>query len=117
MTDPVEHVPLPAPQVPFTAQAALVKEHGALVPPPEPLHVHVRVVPHDVKPLSDAAVPAVHAPAVALHDPLIAAWQSCAAGTVNPPSTAVGVDRFVIVPSPRPPANALLPEHFRAPEL
>lgn len=50
-------------------QAELVYEHDAFDPPPEPLHVHVRVVPHDVAPLSPETEPVVHAPAVALHVP------------------------------------------------
>ena len=66
-TVPVVHAP-GAPHDPFTTHAALLNVHGAFVPPPEPLHVHERVVPHDVNPLSPATVPVVHAPG-APHDP------------------------------------------------
>ncbi len=43
----------------------------SLVPPPEPLHAHVRVVPQAVRPLSLPAVPVVQPSATALlHAPL-----------------------------------------------
>jgi hypothetical protein len=43
---------------------ALACEHGALVPPPEPLQVQVRVVLHAVAALSLTGLPVVHAPFV-----------------------------------------------------
>ncbi len=71
-TDPAVHAPGVAEHDPFTAQGGLFDEHDAFVPPPDPLQFHVRVVPHDVRPLSDATDPAVHAPGVAEHDPFTA---------------------------------------------
>ena len=47
-------------------------EQFAFVPPPDPLQVHVLVVPHAVAPLSPDTVPVEHAPTVALHAPFTA---------------------------------------------
>lgn len=65
-------------------------EQFALVPPPEPLQVHVRVVPHAVAPLSPDIVPAEQAPAVAPHAPL------------TPPPPTGGLHLMVWVYSPFP---------------
>ena len=67
-TLPDEHAP-GLPHTPFTTQAAFAFEQLSLVPPPEPLHVHVRVVPHAVAPLSPDTDPVEHAPAVEPHAP------------------------------------------------
>jgi len=58
------------PQVPLTAQSGFAFEQLAFEPPPEPLQVHVRVVPQAVAPLSPATDPDEQAPAVELHTPL-----------------------------------------------
>ncbi|WP_323809545.1 hypothetical protein [Sphingobium baderi] len=44
-------------------------EQLAVEPPFDPTHFQVRVVPHEVAPLSLLTEPAEHAPAVELHDP------------------------------------------------
>ncbi|MCE3005534.1 MAG: hypothetical protein LW853_01710, partial [Rickettsiales bacterium] len=49
-------------QAPLTTQAGFASEQLALVPPPEPLQLQLRVVPQAVAPLTPATVPAVQAP-------------------------------------------------------
>ena len=56
---------------PATAQAAFVAEHEAVVPPFEPAHDQVRVVPQAVAPLSLFTVPALQVPAEP-HIPFVA---------------------------------------------
>jgi hypothetical protein len=47
---------------PLTAQAGFASEQLALVPPPEPLQLQIRVVPQAVAPLSPATVPVEQVP-------------------------------------------------------
>jgi hypothetical protein len=65
-------IPCTTPHTPFTEdeQATLLKEQFAVEPVPYPIQSHVRVVPHDIDPLSDETEPASHIPGVAEHDPL-----------------------------------------------
>lgn len=70
LTDPTVQAPAVELHEPFTTQAAFAFEQFAVEPPFSPTHFHVRVVPHEVAPLSLLAEPAEQAPAVELQDPL-----------------------------------------------
>ena len=81
--------PFDVPHDPLTAHDGLAMEHEAFVPPPEPLQFQVRVVPHAVRPLSDAEVPDVQAPAVPEQAPLTTA-------------TSNGAEHDAVLPPPEP---------------
>lgn len=77
--------PFDVPHDPFTPHDGLAIEHDALLPPPEPLQFQVRVVPHAVSPLSEAAVPEVQAPGVPEHAPLTGASNGAEHDALVPP--------------------------------
>lgn len=82
--------PFDVPHDPFTAHDGFTMEQDAFVPPPEPLQFQVRVVPHAVRPLSDAEVPEVQAPAVPEQAPLTtAASKGAEQDAVLPPPVPV----------------------------
>jgi hypothetical protein len=96
--EPAEHTPGVPEHDPLTAHEPLLCEQFAVEPPPDPTQFHVRVVPQDVAPLSDAAEPAEHTPGVPEHDPLT--------GT-----TATGAEHDAFEPPPDP-----LQFHVHGPE-
>ena len=107
------------PHTPLTTQTGLVLEQLAFDPPPEPLHVHVRVVPHAVAPLSPDGDPAEQAPPVELHAPLTAqAGFTCEQLALLPPPEPLQFQVRVVPQAVTPLSLATDPdEHAPAVEL